>query len=257
MFGLGVVALAQPATTSSLGSRSHTTTEIALPARRRPRRRAGADRCRARAGHEIRRRSPRRLLLHPHERRAAANFRLVTAPVADPAAGELEGAHPPPRGRDARRSFDVFQDHYVPLRARGRAAAAPRHGPRERRVEHEIEFPEPTYDVGPGDQRRVRHARASASATSRFVTPPSVYDYDVKTRQRDAAQAAAEVLGGYDPPRYTLRASATRRPPTARGCPISSSTRRDAPRDGNGARAALRLRLLRHPVRRRRSPRTG
>src|SRR5205814_2262890 len=64
-----------------------------------------------------------------------------------------------------------------------------------------------------------------------FVTPPSVFDYDVTTRERTLLKQT-EVLGGYDPARYrserlhAIAGDGTR-------IPISLVRRADAPRDGS------------------------
>src|SRR5205085_9242596 len=65
---------------------------------------------------------------------------------------------------------------------------------------HDIEFPEPAYDVSADENAEFR------TDTYRFryeslVTPPSVFDYDVISR-RSTLLKQTEVLGGYDPSRY-------------------------------------------------------
>jgi protease II len=79
---------------------------------------------------------------------------------------------------------------------------------------HHVEFPEPVYDVGSETNAEF------TTGTYRFiyqslVTPPSVYDYDVMTRERVLLKQT-EVLGGYDPARYGRRGRSRRRR-TARG----------------------------------------
>jgi oligopeptidase B len=65
---------------------------------------------------------------------------------------------------------------------------------------HRVEFPEPVYNAGLGanaefDTGTVRYTYDS------FITPPSVYDYDMRTRQATLLKRTA-VLGGYEPARY-------------------------------------------------------
>ena len=72
----------------------------------------------------------------------------------------------------------------------------------------------------PRRQRRVRHARRSASATSRWSRPRSVFDYDMDAQTSDAAQAAAGARrlrprrstspSGSSPPRRTACRSRSR-----------------------------------------------
>src|SRR5690606_13153437 len=63
-----------------------------------------------------------------------------------------------------------------------------------------------------------------------FVTPSSVYDYDMDTR-RDTLLKQQEVLGGYDPAAYASeRVWATADDGTR--IPVSLMYRRDTPRDG-------------------------
>ena len=84
-----------------------------------------------------------------------------------------------------------------PARARGRQAAHRRARHLDRREEHAIAFDEEAYSLG-------RRAPATSSTPSviRFTyssmtTPSEVYDYDLRTRARDAAQAP----GGAERPR--------------------------------------------------------
>jgi len=49
--------------------------------------------------------------------------------------------------------------------------------------EHNIEFPEPTYDVSPGGNPEFNTTILRFSYTS-LVTPNSVYDYNMETRER-------------------------------------------------------------------------
>src|SRR5579859_6603416 len=97
-------------------------------------------------------------------------------------------------------------------------------------VSHRIPFQEPTYAASLGDNPEfdtttVRHNYES------FVTPRSVFDYDVRTRQR-TLRKQQPVLGGYDASKYVCeRLHAT----TSDGVrvPISLVRRRSAPLDGS------------------------
>ena len=88
-------------TSSSDLGEPHRRPRCASSTPRTPTARLAADRA-ARDGSRVLRRSPRRSLLHPHQRRPARNFRVVTAPVDDPRRAELDRARPAPRRRHAR-----------------------------------------------------------------------------------------------------------------------------------------------------------
>ncbi len=145
----------------------------------------------------------------------ARNFRLL----------EAEGDPPPP---DAWREliphrddvlitgFELFRDHVV--------VAERQDGLTHLRVrrwdgaEHHIAFDEAAFAVSIGTNRD------PATGTLRFhysslTTPPSVYDYDMETRNRTLLKQE-EVLGDFDPARYeTERLVATA--PDGVGVPIS------------------------------------
>ncbi len=94
---------------------------------------------------------------------------------------------------------------------------------------HHVQFPEPAYEV-------LAEGNAEfATPVYRFsyqslVTPASVFDYDVTTRERTLLKQMA-VLGGYDPARYrTERLHAVAGDGTR--IPISLVCRADTPRDG-------------------------
>src|SRR5262249_44489237 len=88
---------------------------------------------------------------------------------------------------------------------------------------------EAAYDVG-GDANAEFATPLYRFRYQSLVTPPSVFDYDVLTRQRTLLKQI-EVLGGYDPSRYrTERLHATAADGTR--IPISLVSRADTPRDG-------------------------
>jgi oligopeptidase B len=94
---------------------------------------------------------------------------------------------------------------------------------------HRIEFSEPAYNASLGDNPEfdVAHVRFQYES---FVTPRSVFDYDVRTRKR-VLRKRQPVLGGYDASQYVSeRLHATASDGTR--VPISIVYRRDAPRDG-------------------------
>jgi oligopeptidase B len=94
---------------------------------------------------------------------------------------------------------------------------------------HAIAFPEPAYSTLPDINAEFR------TKTFRFryqsmVTPPSIYDYDMATREKTLMKRV-EVLGGYDPSLYTVERAHAR---AADGTlvPISLAHLKDTPRDG-------------------------
>ncbi|MFH1864370.1 MAG: prolyl oligopeptidase family serine peptidase, partial [Candidatus Eisenbacteria bacterium] len=94
--------------------------------------------------------------------------------------------------------------------------------------EHYIEFPEPVYAVYPSENMEYETATIRFSYMS-HVTPTSIYDYDMNTRERELLKQR-EVLGGYDPSLYASeRLFATAADGTE--VPVSVLYRRDARRD--------------------------
>jgi len=97
---------------------------------------------------------------------------------------------------------------------------------------HEIEFPEPVYAASPGDTPEFESATFRYSYQS-MVTPPSIYDYDVRTHQ-STLRKRQEVPGGFDPANYaTERLWARARDGVE--VPISIVYRKGFARDGSGA----------------------
>jgi oligopeptidase B len=126
------------------------------------------------------------------------NFRLVSAPVADPQPQNWTEVIPH-RDEVMLEDVELFARHSVVHERTGGF-------PRLRVVDfetgaaHAVEFPEPAYSVyGTGNAE-------FDTDTYRFgyeslVTPDSVFDYDMNTRSRKLLKQE-EVLGGYDPARY-------------------------------------------------------
>jgi oligopeptidase B len=95
---------------------------------------------------------------------------------------------------------------------------------------HRIEFAEPAYNasIGENPEFGTSHLRFNYES---FVTPRSIYDYDVRTRER-SLRKQQPVLGGYDPAQYV---SERLQAPVSDGMrvPLSIVHRRDTPRDGS------------------------
>jgi len=95
---------------------------------------------------------------------------------------------------------------------------------------HDVEFPEAAYGVFPGSNPEFDTNTLRFTYTS-LVTPNSVFDYRMDTRQRELKKRD-EVLGGFDPSLYQVeRSYATARDGTR--VPISMIYRRGLPRDGS------------------------
>jgi oligopeptidase B len=126
------------------------------------------------------------------------NFRLVTAPVAAPEQSNWAEkiAH---REDVMLEDVDLFARHLV---VHERAGGFPR-----MRVlhfasaqEHEIEMPEPVYSAFPTGNAEFDTDVLRFSYES-LITPGSVFDYDMNTRQRTLLKQE-EILGGYDSALY-------------------------------------------------------
>ena len=127
------------------------------------------------------------------------NFRLVNAPVANPAEASWTEvvAHDPAVMIE---DFDLFADHLV-LATRRDGLNRLRITNLRSNATHEIDFPEPVYSAFASTNREFQTGTFRYSYQS-FVTPSSVYDYDMETR-RATLLKQNEVLGGYDPSQYT------------------------------------------------------
>ena len=155
------------------------------------------------------------------------NFRLVTAPVSDPRSANWK-EFVPHRDDVMLEAHDLFQDHLV-LYERVEGLRRFRIVELANGASHSIDFPEPVYAAFSGDNHEF------VTRTFRFryqslVTPESVFDYDMSSRERKLRKQT-EVLGGYDPDRYgseRLRARAS----DGTVIPISIVYRKGVKRDG-------------------------
>jgi oligopeptidase B len=96
--------------------------------------------------------------------------------------------------------------------------------------EYEVSFPEPLYTVGLGANPEYETAAVRLRYTS-LVTPDSVYDYDLRTREM-VLRKQTPVLGGYDASDYEQHQEWATAPDGTR-VPISLVCRAGAPRDGD------------------------
>ncbi|MDH2429443.1 S9 family peptidase [Sphaerisporangium sp. TRM90804] len=132
------------------------------------------------------------LVLHNE---GAANFELATAPIDAPDSWTPLIAH-----REDTRLMDVqaFSDHVaVHFRRDGLTGIRVLPGEGE---PYEISFPEPIHTAEPAGNPEFHTGRLRLAYAS-MVTPPSVYDYDLTSRELILLKRRP-VLGGYDPDHY-------------------------------------------------------
>ena len=161
-------------------------------------------------------------------------FRLVTVPVSEPQR-EFWREVIPNRPEVMIAASESFQDHLVLLEREDglpylRIVDLMSDSPDLLAASHRIEFAEPAYNasIGENPEFETSHLRFNYES---FVTPRSVFDYDIRTRERHLLKQQP-VLGGYDPSLYVserLHATA----PDGTRVPLSVVHRRDTRRDGS------------------------
>ena len=155
------------------------------------------------------------------------NFRLVTAPVNNPQKENWKEVTPHRRNVMIK-NVDCFSDHYIVLE-RENGIPKMRVTDLSSNQSHSIDFPEPVYMASPGHNAEFSTTAYRINYQS-FLTPRSVYDYDIKTRQRKLLKQQP-VLGGYDAKQYqSERINATALDGTK--IPISIVYKKDLQRDG-------------------------
>ncbi len=158
----------------------------------------------------------------------ARNFRLMQAPTRQPSPERWTEvvAHRPDVLLEG---LEVFRDYIVLVERR--------EGLKQLRIirwsdrrEHYLDFGEPTYTVfleanAEYDSKTLRYRFSSPK------TPPSVFDYDLETRQKTLLKTDS-ILGGFDPANYeTEFLWITAR--DGKRVPISLAYRKGLPRDGS------------------------
>jgi oligopeptidase B len=152
----------------------------------------------------------------------AKGFRVIEAPVSDPVKSNWKDVIPGREGVTVE-SVTAFQDYLVTEeRHRGLTQICIREF--RSGAQHSIEFPEPVYTAELGANAEFNTKLLRFHYTS-LVTPASVYDYNMETRERELKKQQA-VLGGYDPQQYQSERI------YAGEVPISLVYRRDFVRDG-------------------------
>ena len=155
------------------------------------------------------------------------NFRLVTAPVSDPSEKNWTELirH---RADVMLENAELFANHLVTSERRNALNEITITDLRTGRA-HKLAFPEPVYTAYTTSNAEFNTSTLRYSYTS-FVTPSSVFDYDMDTR-RQTLRKEQPVLGGYDRTRYTSeRVYATAKDGTR--IPLSLVYRKDVRRDG-------------------------
>ena len=161
-------------------------------------------------------------------------FRLVAAPVADPERNNWRELIPNRPGVMLS-AVAAFRTH---LASYEREAGLPylRIVPLDRQASsfldtsHRIEFSEPAYNASLGINPEFGQSHLRYEYES-FITPRSVFDYNVATRE-SILRKQQPVLGGYDPSLYvSQRLHATAADGTK--IPISLVSRRSVPLDGS------------------------
>ncbi|UCD57944.1 MAG: S9 family peptidase, partial [Candidatus Hydrogenedentota bacterium] len=128
----------------------------------------------------------------------AKNFKLMEAPLADPSKENWKEIVPH-RKEVKLDGLDVFKDFLVIYQREG--------GLRNIHVwdlrtdkRHNVEFPEPVYTCY-GQNNPDFNSHLLRFTYMSMITPNSVFDYDMATRERELKKQR-EVLGGYDPNEY-------------------------------------------------------
>jgi oligopeptidase B len=137
-------------------------------------------------------------LFYIRTNRGCRNFRVVTAPVADPDPARWKEMAPcregvMVEGIDLFAEWAVFyerEDAVPQIRVTRLATGA----------SYRIVFPEAIYAVSP-DANEVFETNVLRFDYESFTTPRSVFDFDMATRERTLLKQYA-VLGGYDATRY-------------------------------------------------------
>jgi oligopeptidase B len=126
------------------------------------------------------------------------NFRLITAPVTDPARATWKELIPH-RKEVMLEDVDCFATHFVAVE---RSNGIPQLSVHDLASgeSHQIAFPEPVYVAHPAQNAEFDTSLYRISYES-FVTPRSVYDYNVKTKTLKLLKQQP-VLGGYDATQY-------------------------------------------------------
>jgi oligopeptidase B len=158
----------------------------------------------------------------------AKNFRLMKTPVTTPGREHWKEVIPH-RENVLLDGFEIFRDHLV-LSERKDGLAQIRVMPWSGTGEYYLQFEEPAYavyvSINPDfDTRLLRYSYSS------LITPNSVYDFNMETREKVLLKRD-EVLGGYDPSQYRVERLYAKASDGVR-IPISVVYKRGMKKDGS------------------------
>ncbi len=128
----------------------------------------------------------------------AKTFRLMKVPVADPS--EQNWTEVLPYRKDVTlEGTDFFANHMI-VYEREQGLQKMRVTDLRTNATHYIEYPEPVYTAF-GNVNRVFNTNVFRYSYQSLVTPASIYDYNLDTKERVLVKQQ-EVLGGYDASQY-------------------------------------------------------
>ncbi len=129
---------------------------------------------------------------------AGINYRVVSAPVSDPQQKNWTEVLPYRKGIRVEQA-DAFANHLV-VRERENGLGQIEVIDLRDGKSHRISFPEPAYGIN-GSANEEFATKVFRYNYQSLVTPSSVYDYDLESREAKLLKRT-EVLGGYDPSNY-------------------------------------------------------
>jgi oligopeptidase B len=156
----------------------------------------------------------------------AKTFRLMRTPVASPSKSNWEEVIP---ARDAVtiEGVDAFADYLVVYeREKGLEKICVR---KDGAAPYYLDFPEPVYSVHATGNAEYKTKLLRFQYTS-LVTPVSIFDFDLETRERELKKQY-EVVGGHDPSLYESERIFVKAPDGVE-VPISMVYRKGIRRDG-------------------------
>ena len=163
-----------------------------------------------------------------HTNDQAKNFKIVRVPDSDSAAIKRQD-WVPHRPEVFVEGVEVFSRFAVVIERRG--------GLRRLRVvslqgnaSHDVAFPEPAYGVSPTNNLEFDTDLFRFNYSS-LVTPSSVFDYNMTSRQRELKKRQ-EIPSGFDPSRYEVQRQMARARDGVQ-VPVSILVQKGAPRDGS------------------------
>ena len=159
----------------------------------------------------------------------AKNFRLMRTSAANPSRDNWEEIIPA-RPNITIEGVDSFEDYLIVYeRERGLEKICVRDG--NGALSHYIDFPEPVYTVGATGNPEYR-TQTLRFVYASLVTPASVFDYDLETRERELRKQYI-VKGGYDASQYQSERIFAKAPDGTE-VPISLVYRRGFEKNGRG-----------------------